>query len=259
MWFLLFVIGTCSGWFHATLSLAGQVCCTFLRLLAALICPSPRECVSAVSVLQIFDELSILWLLIFALAKFTSKWQIPIRCRQCQVARSCYVRPDLTRSCVFCRGSVFRQDRQRFALVLYATGVVISFLGLVEPQFNAFWLFLFVVPVTITATRSVLFGNHGRRHGRPVFRLGLACAALWALAITVWVIDRFYCEWWSLQELPYPQFHAWWHVLVCVASYLLLVLGAFFQAFDTRPALKPFVNTWFGVPFVDFAAIPLNQ
>lgn len=62
---------------------------------------------------------------------------------------------------------------------------------------------------------------------RRLFRLGMGA---YALAIALWFVDLKGCAWVS-RTLPShgianPQFHAWWHVLVSVGFYLLLVVIA---------------------------------
>ncbi len=76
-----------------------------------------------------------------------------------------------------------------------------------QPHLNAFLLFIGIVPVTVTLTRSVRWGNAGGWHEPPIVRLALVCTTLWVLAIACWVADRLFCDWWSsFDDMPYPQY-----------------------------------------------------
>jgi dihydroceramidase len=63
--------------------------------------------------------------------------------------------------------------------------------------------------------------------GRRIFRLGMSS---YALAIILWRSDIGFCS--TLNEtlpsmgIPNPQFHAWWHVLVSIGFYTLLLVIA---------------------------------
>lgn len=48
----------------------------------------------------------------------------------------------------------------------------------------------------------------------------------WLLAITCWVNDRLFCRIWTqTSTIPYPQFHALWHLLISIASYTGIIVG----------------------------------
>lgn len=62
---------------------------------------------------------------------------------------------------------------------------------------------------------------------RRVFRFGIAT---YLFAILIWFTDLKACGWLSnalpRHGIPNPQFHAWWHVLVSIGFYLLLLVIA---------------------------------
>ncbi|MFY0577327.1 ceramidase domain-containing protein [Cystobacter fuscus] len=64
-------------------------------------------------------------------------------------------------------------------------------------------------------------------HARRLFRMGMSA---YAIAVTVWLGDIRFCS--TLNQtlpamgLPNPQFHAWWHVLVSIGFYTLLMVIA---------------------------------
>jgi dihydroceramidase len=63
--------------------------------------------------------------------------------------------------------------------------------------------------------------------GRRIFRIGMSC---YVLALTVWLSDTRFCSTLSgtlsSLGLPNPQLHAWWHVLVSIGFYMLLLVIA---------------------------------
>jgi hypothetical protein len=228
VWLLLSVIGISSGLFHATLSFATQM----------------------------LDELSILWLMLGGLALFTGRWQIPLH---------------------FVNG-----DRTQWRWFLLGAGVMLSLLGFLRPKLNAFLLFVGVVPITFTVSRALLRGHAcGTPFNQRVWLVAWACIGSWIVAISCWIADKQvfsslgrlvlnwslilfqFCKFWSEQHFPYPQWHAIWHLIVLVAGYLVLLLGAFFLACEEAPHLGPRIDFWpvqtrfgfahwMGVPFVKF-------
>jgi dihydroceramidase len=63
--------------------------------------------------------------------------------------------------------------------------------------------------------------------GRRIFRFGMSA---YLIAVTVWISDIKFCS--TLNEtlpsmgIPNPQLHAWWHVLVSIGFYTLLLVIA---------------------------------
>jgi hypothetical protein len=130
-------------------------------------------------------------------------------------------------------------------------------------------LFLGVAPITYIVGRSLFRGRaHNTPHEGVVWGVALACVVLWAVAISCWVADKFFCRFWSSLGIPYPQWHAHWHLFVLVASYLVLLLAAYFRACEEAPHLLPRLacwpppnprfsiglGPWAGIPFIDFPA-----
>ena len=185
---------------------------------------------------QILDELSILWLMLGGLALFTSRAEIP---------------------------PIF-DSKQSWRLFLFGVGALLSLLGFLQPKLNALLLFVGVLPISCVVVRALLRGHaNGEPFEARVWRVAYACIFFWFTAIACWTADRAFCEFWSSHDfMAYPQWHAVWHLLVLCASYLVLVLGAFFLACEQAPQLRPRISLWprkswlnggftIGVPFVE--------
>jgi dihydroceramidase len=63
--------------------------------------------------------------------------------------------------------------------------------------------------------------------GRRIFRFGMSS---YVLALTVWTSDNKFCSTLNgtlpSMGIPNPQLHAWWHVLVSIGFYMLLLVIA---------------------------------
>lgn len=87
-----------------------------------------------------------------------------------------------------------------------------------------------------------------------IYRLGIRCATMLGLAVTCWVLDKFFCDTWWGSSFPY--LHALWHILIFISSYTACVLFAYYAVKEDHknriPDLKywPVNNFELGVPFV---------
>lgn len=67
-------------------------------------------------------------------------------------------------------------------------------------------------------------------------------------------MDRMFCDAWLYIDFPYM--HGVWHVLIFIAAYTALVLGAYFSVSEERPEQKPELKYWphndfeLGVPYI---------
>ena len=107
----------------------------------------------------------------------------------------------------------FYSDTPFNAVFLYfnLSGV---FLGFVYPQINAFLLFLFLVPSV-----WVIINRINRTGDIQIKRLGIGSLISGLTAVSVWILDKFTCKIWKPLLGFYPQFHAIWHLLICISAF----------------------------------------
>ncbi|XP_030377007.1 alkaline ceramidase [Scaptodrosophila lebanonensis] len=194
LWVLLIVVGLSSMYFHATLSLIGQL----------------------------LDELAILWVFMAAYSLFFPRRYYP---------------------------KFIRNDRKAFGWLMLFSAILATALSLWKPIVNAFVLMGMGVP-----TMVMLYRELQRVGDRRVYRLGLRTTTVWAIAVFCWINDRMFCETWSAINFPY--LHGFWHVLIFIASYTVLVLYAYFYVESELPQRRPLLKYWpvnefeFGIPFI---------
>lgn len=93
-----------------------------------------------------------------------------------------------------------------------------------------------------------------RVRDQRVYRLGLRATTVWGVAVFCWINDRMFCEAWSAINFPY--LHGFWHVLIFIAAYTVLVLFAYFYVESELPQRQPLLKYWpknefeFGIPFI---------
>lgn len=67
-------------------------------------------------------------------------------------------------------------------------------------------------------------------------------------------MDRLFCDAWL--SIDFPYMHGVWHILIFIASYTALVLGAYINALEEIPDQKPQLRYWprndfeWGVPYI---------
>ncbi|XP_070541863.1 alkaline ceramidase 2-like [Ptychodera flava] len=195
VWVLLVVVGACSAYFHATLSLVGQL----------------------------LDELSIIWVIMWALAMWFPRRYYP---------------------------ASLNGDRNKFKGIVLCVTFVGTAMACLHPAVNHLVLITFVIPC------GVLFGIELKRCGcSRVYRLGLVSVVYVIFAVTVWLSDRLNCELWT--KLKFPYLHSLWHIFIFQGAYLSCVVFAYFDATAEVPEQAPTLKYWpndswefFGIPYV---------
>lgn len=112
------------------------------------------------------------------------------------------------------------------------------------------WFLFFFLPFLLICFVSVIFREKSQR----VYRLGLRTTLVMVLAITCWVLDKFFCDTYLGQKFPY--LHAIWHVLIFISSYTACVLFAYYAVKEEHVNHIPDLRYWpvndfeLGIPFV---------
>ncbi|CAH1796063.1 unnamed protein product [Owenia fusiformis] len=194
VWVLLIIVGAGSVYFHTTLSIVGQL----------------------------IDEISILWVVMSALALWYPRRYLP---------------------------ELF-QNRGHFKMTMLFFTVITSGLACAVPEVNAFVLMLFGIPGI-----TLLILELKRCENTRVYNLGFRCCVLFILAVTCWINDRLFCEVWASVNFPY--LHCGWHLLIFIASYTACVFFAYFDALTEVPEQMPVLKYWpndkwdiWGIPYI---------
>lgn len=156
------------------------------------------------------DEISILWVFMVAQSLFCPRRFMP---------------------------KIFKRDRRRFIIALMIFSSIATVLSIYHPAINAFALMTLAIPCII-----MLFKQLQLEKDRRVYRLGVRTAIVIMLAITCWINDRLFCDYWS--SLKFPYLHGFWHVLIFIGAYTLCVLFAYFFVKDEKPEMGPKITYW---------------
>ena len=62
------------------------------------------------------------------------------------------------------------------------------------------------------------------------------------VAVTCWIFDRIFCDFWLKLNIPY--FHSLFHILIFLSANSSIVLFAYFSAVEKAPQLKPSLCFW---------------
>lgn len=212
LWILMAFVGFGSAYYHATLSLAGQI----------------------------IDELSIFYLIMGCTATIVPRWR--------------YSRPCLL-------GYLFHGDAERWRTVFYTIMVIGTFLSWLAPALNAAILLTFSFPLTVHLVQDLNVTTSS-----TTWRLSSAMILWWILAVAIWIMDKYKCEelveMFGVNDFPYPEFHAWWHIGACVSAYSAIVLAQLSFAHAEAPELNAqiryypwslssrYAHVEFGIPFI---------
>ncbi|TNN40394.1 Alkaline ceramidase 1 [Liparis tanakae] len=171
---------------------------------------------------QMLDELSILWVLAVAYAAWFPRRLYPS----------------------------FIKDRSTFSSLVLMFTVVTTLFSFVRPAANAYVLNCFGFHLT-----CVVVAEMQRCSDQKAVRLGKLSVAMWTLAVSCWLSDRFGCSFW--QRMNFCYLHGVWHILIVMAvvyaSTLIAFLDASYEIPYCRPALQywPCDNRWaLGLPHI---------
>ncbi|KAG8040638.1 hypothetical protein G9C98_002634 [Cotesia typhae] len=159
---------------------------------------------------QLLDELAILWVYMTGLCIFFPRRYLP---------------------------SIFRNNRKLFSMFIVLPTLIATGLSVVHPAINAFALMCLAIPAF-----GFMILELKKTKSMRVYRLGVRCGAVWILAVVCWLNDRLFCDTWM--NLNFPYLHAFWHLLIFIASYTATVLFAYFSVKDERPQQSPVLKYW---------------
>ncbi|XP_078481361.1 alkaline ceramidase 2 [Ciona intestinalis] len=131
----------------------------------------------------------------------------------------------------------FNKNRYHYHVLMIAGAITSTILGLIKPQINHIFLFLFLFP-TLKVAKGQL-----SRHMSPEFqRLCKRGLVTLTFALVSWVCDRFICSFWL--QIHFPYLHAIWHVLIAIATYQLGVCCSYSYAVHSSPNTNPTLQFW---------------
>lgn len=136
--------------------------------------------------------------------------------------------------------------------------LVIPALGLLYVELKGYALFEFIdsgnVAFRMPLIKSFFFSFFCSEQSMRILRLGVRSAILFGLALTCWILDKFFCDTWWGSSFPY--LHAMWHILIFISSYTICVLFAYYAVKEDHINRIPDLRFWpknnfeLGIPFV---------
>lgn len=158
---------------------------------------------------QMLDELSILWALAVGYAIWFPRRHYP--------------------SCI--------KNRSTFAALVLVVTVISTASSFVKPTANAYALNCFSIHLFYILAIEIKCCTD-----QKALRLAKLSVALWVLAISCWVSDRFGCSLW--QRLNFSYLHAIWHILIVFAVAYGSTLVAYLDANHEIPYALPELKYW---------------
>ncbi|XP_030055921.1 alkaline ceramidase 3 [Microcaecilia unicolor] len=134
-----------------------------------------------------------------------------------------------------------------FILVLFSLIVTIVYLRWKEPVFHQVMYGLLVSCLVLRSVYIVTWVYPWLR-GLAYTSLGL-----FLMGFTLWNVDNFFCDTWrgARQKMPsalgaVTQFHAWWHILTGLGSYLHILFSLYTRTLylKYRPRVKFLCGIW---------------
>ncbi|MEE6487294.1 hypothetical protein FKM82_014855 [Ascaphus truei] len=131
----------------------------------------------------------------------------------------------------------FIKDRSQWVAAIYITATVTTVMSFVKPAVNAYVLnciTFHILHIVVKEMRKCVDQN--MRH------LALMSFFWWLVAISCWLSDRFFCDFWRRMNFCY--LHSIWHILICVTVVHSNTLFAYFDAQYEIPQCCPRVQYW---------------
>uniref|UniRef100_A0A8D0E3A0 Alkaline ceramidase n=1 Tax=Salvator merianae TaxID=96440 RepID=A0A8D0E3A0_SALMN len=158
---------------------------------------------------QLLDELSILWTLSLCYAFWFPEHYFP----------------------------PFTKNRKQFIWMVLFVSICSTLMSFVKPALNAYALnsvalhFFYIVIKEFRKLKNT-----------RVLRLGGVMTMWWALAISCWLVDKFFCSF--CQRVNFCYLHSLWHCFMAIALMHCTPFVIYFDVYFTDPSMDPYVAYW---------------
>ncbi|XP_032066947.1 alkaline ceramidase 1 [Thamnophis elegans] len=143
----------------------------------------------------------------------------------------------------------FIKNREQFLTFVATVTVTSTLMSFVKPALNAYVLNCVAFHLLYLAFVEV------RRLDSPaVRRAALTMTFWWVIAISCWLVDKFFCGF--CQRLNFCYLHSFWHILINMALLHCITLILFFDIYHDLPSSEPSMEYWpssnlpFALPYV---------
>ena len=125
--------------------------------------------------------------------------------------------------------------------------VTLTVTWFIAPYLNAFWMMALVFPMFGMMIRETKLEKN-----LTVVKLVKLDLFLFAIAMSLWVSDRMFCQVWL--KMGIPGLHNIWHLLSAEVAYLSATIFAYWKAAYDKPFIKPSIRFYpeklWGIPYV---------
>lgn len=168
---------------------------------------------------QIIDELSLIWLVMFAIGTW-----MPLIPRH-----------------------INTKHRYKIQFYVSALSVIWSILAFIAPWTTAYILMVLSVPVS-----SAMFVELNRHKSKELAHLAARTALVWFTGVLMWTLDHSACN--HLLKIGFPYMHALWHVAAGLGGYMWSVYFAYLDALHSSAdhPNKPRLSKFLALPYVKF-------
>ncbi|KAM4706714.1 alkaline ceramidase 1 isoform 2-T2 [Discoglossus pictus] len=179
---------------------------------------------------QMLDELSILWVIAIAYSVWFPRPYFPS----------------------------FIKNRNQFGTFVFIMATVSTGLSFLKPTVNAYVLNCIIFHIFYILSKELKKCVY-----QDVHRLAVLSFCLWAVAISCWLSDRFFCGFWKRMNFCY--LHSIWHIMICITVVYSNTLFSYFDAMYEIPECNPRVQYWplkslsIGLPYLTITKNPVPK
>ncbi|KAM4706715.1 alkaline ceramidase 1 isoform 3-T3 [Discoglossus pictus] len=140
--------------------------------------------------------------------------------------------------------------------------MTLSFLGQMLDELSILWVIAIAYSVWFPRPYFPSFIKN-RCVYQDVHRLAVLSFCLWAVAISCWLSDRFFCGFWKRMNFCY--LHSIWHIMICITVVYSNTLFSYFDAMYEIPECNPRVQYWplkslsIGLPYLTITKNPVPK